>query len=739
MPETRYYVTAAAMLVFAVLMLQCPNSADAEDIQRFNQIKEWRLRVTWNATVNSTQVNDSRASASVETATQKGTLAGQVDFKLVKARDTNDAFYMWETVDAEPATGNINYNAQDKRVSRNKETGQEGGLSTEAIASGIGDSGARLTIDAAAGTFQVNAYAGSGEGRVTQSFTGGMPVSSVMGVSLSTGPGEWEGPLPAQGLKISSETRQLPCPMGFIFGGRTMDVAWRLTPWAMEELPEVRVEPQEGFDHWVPVGNLKDPEQPGNTVTVKAWVHDPDTPEGQAPKHKARIQFSLSKVSREPGVCMNWPPAASAKIDDGLRILEEENRGTLEVKSSIYGQTPALVDKTQVVLSVFDYGAWSLLKVTAQDDQGHELTVRVRGKEGSELTIPVDENDNHIADVWEEAKGVSGKPAGADDETGPVKENPHNGDGLTLFEEYRGFSVKGQHVSGDPQRKDLFICDDSAAKAAGPGIDLFEKGSQLKVHQVDQKEMGSSRIINANHAQAPHAVDQHGLLIVDGPKGGDPQQVPVAKDAPFGSPKHTLFIQLPEGTNYASGNSLADVAHEIGHGVGLQHHGEGALRRAVWSWRSDSDGHWQMYEQPLDCCSSPAREVGAAIPIEVFYEPKEGESTPRPLKPGGGMPLTGFFWSNKRQGWLLQTYTQGGEWSGDVECFMRYEDKQAFFRTPDDGKRYLVDHSQARARFKFCDSKEPTFTNLEKHNPFSRGGKPQLGDCISRIMINDAE
>lgn len=92
-----------------------------------------------------------------------------------------------------------------------------------------------------------------------------------------------------------------------------------------------------------------------------------------------------------------------------------------------------LVDQTRVVLSVFDDGPWGRLKVTAQDDLGHELTVRVRGKEESELMIPVDGNGNPIADTWETAQGVSGKPADAGDETGPVEADTHDGDGLTLM------------------------------------------------------------------------------------------------------------------------------------------------------------------------------------------------------------------------------------------------------------------------------------------------------------------
>lgn len=743
MPESRCPVAVAVILVLAFLMFQHPTFAAGEDVQRFNRIEIWRLRVMWHCTHNDRQVRDHPASDNVEELIQKGNLSGSVDFKLVKSRDSNTKIYQWRTLDEVMPTGQISFSAETTTKSKNKRTGKETWLKMAANATGIGSSGARLSINARSQKFQVGGHASSADGQYEQSASTGPSARSTMGVVLSTGSGQWEGDLPQAGMTITGGTRQVPCNAPLVLAGRPMAVSWTLEPWKEEDLPELWVEPQDEFDNWVPVGNLKDPEQPGNTITVKAWVREPETPKGQPPKkHKARIQFSLPEVSQEPGVCMNWPPASSVKIGDGLRILEEENRGTLEVKASVYAQTPGLVEKTQVVLSVFDYGAWGRLKVTAQDDQGHDLTVRVRGKEGSELKIPVDDNDNHIADAWEKAKGVSGKPADADDETGP-EGNHHDGDGLTLYEEYRGFAVKGQHFSSNPLRKDLFICDNTDAKVAGPGIKLFEKASQINVHEVNYKEIGSSsRIINANHAQAPHAVDQHGLLIEDGPKGASPQQVPVSNDAPFGSPKHTLFVQLPVGPKYKSGDPLVDVAHEIGHAVGLQHHGDDALRPVLWTWRSDSDGNWRMYEQNLNLNVNPPAVTGNARPIEVFYEPKEGESTPRPLKHGDGLPVVGFDWSAQHQGWMLQAYTQNGEWAGDVECFMRYQDKQAFLRTPDDGKRYLVDHSQDRARIKFCTSTVANFTNLKAHNPFSRGGEVVLedrGNCISRIKISDAE
>lgn len=63
--------------------------------------------------------------------------------------------------------------------------------------------------------------------------------------------------------------------------------------------------------------------------------------------------------------------------------------------------------------------------------------------------IPKDTNHNNIADVWEVAgNGWHSKTkAKTDDEAGPV-DNPHTGDGLVAYEEYRGFMVSGTSTGG---------------------------------------------------------------------------------------------------------------------------------------------------------------------------------------------------------------------------------------------------------------------------------------------------
>ena len=86
------------------------------------------------------------------------------------------------------------------------------------------------------------------------------------------------------------------------------------------------------------------------------------------------------------------------------------------------------------------------------------------------LTIPYDRDENKLADQWEINNHLlhSGHALDWDEDTKPDKQRD-NGDGYTLFEEYRGFAEHKPeetspdkmdvHVSTDPTQKDIFIYD----------------------------------------------------------------------------------------------------------------------------------------------------------------------------------------------------------------------------------------------------------------------------------------
>jgi hypothetical protein len=227
------------------------------------------------------------------------------------------------------------------------------------------------------------------------------------------------------------------------------------------DLGEAAVE-VEGYDQWIPEGDIDDETKAGNEIVVRAWVHktgDRKTP-GDKP---VTFTFELTQYSREKGVCTNWPtqPGDSGDRPD-LRILKEKNTSLEIVDMDLEARTARPVKEAKLVLSSFDYAAWAVLKVTAKDKDGKPLKVVLVQHEGyDDIPIPRDEDKNRIADAWQEEKGVTGLPAEWDE--AEVKGQSGKGDGLSLYQKYRGVvTATGggrSYVRLEPRKKSHFVID----------------------------------------------------------------------------------------------------------------------------------------------------------------------------------------------------------------------------------------------------------------------------------------
>jgi hypothetical protein len=165
----------------------------------------------------------------------------------------------------------------------------------------------------------------------------------------------------------------------------------------------------------------------------------------------------------------------------------------------------------------------------------------------------------------------------------------HKGDGLTVYEEYRGFSENHTHRRTNPLHKDLFIRDQIADARSASGIMLWRQVSQLDVHfrLADDEIDTGNRLINFNlNSETPHKVDQHGLILmtqnatsavsraenVSGFKGnstpGSKQGIKVLQSVAY-------FTTVAVGrARIQTDEFAATVAHEIAHGCSVYHHGE---------------------------------------------------------------------------------------------------------------------------------------------------------------------
>lgn len=61
----------------------------------------------------------------------------------------------------------------------------------------------------------------------------------------------------------------------------------------------------------------------------------------------------------------------------------------------------------------------------------------------SDILIPKREKGSKVAFAWLQERGLSGVADGSDTDRQPVGKPGADGDGLTVYEEYRGFYVGG--------------------------------------------------------------------------------------------------------------------------------------------------------------------------------------------------------------------------------------------------------------------------------------------------------
>ncbi len=288
-----------------------------------------------------------------------------------------------------------------------------------------------------------------------------------------------------------------------------------------EQVEAVIIPPPE-YPTWLPEGS-DDETIPGPkpfTVAVELRIPGTQTPpEGR----RARFHFELIDTSREPGLCLNKPPKDQAATARDLLFLP----GSGKVVSN-EGQTldaTNLLSRVTAGIACFDYGASARLRVVATLDDDRQIVAHVEGDTGqTTLAIPQDENNNHIADGWEKARGVYARnlPDNWDGDDQPGGQDS-DGDGISLFEDYRGFFFGRRHERLEPGFKHLFVYDRDGyvletMKSGSGGIN-FAAAAGCRVRFVtDQTWTGSGafaekkRIVNFNHGRG-HRVDQRAIEV----------------------------------------------------------------------------------------------------------------------------------------------------------------------------------------------------------------------------------
>jgi hypothetical protein len=396
--------------------------------------------------------------------------------------------------------------------------------------------------------------------------------------------------------------------------------------WVSPELDavmEVKTDRKSEYWQFVPV--------PGQTIAFTVRSNVP-----------ARFRFTLEDVSQFPGFATN------ANIDSSFfkryhlehlegnydsdgkgpdlifnpKDFENNEHWNLPDAKMLVVETAEDSYAASVPITAMDYAAYGHLKVEAASKCGgwEPVRIHVGGQDREFVTIPMDENNNLIADRMEEPNNgitdwsYTGDP-GSDDDKYP-KGDGTPGDGLTLFEEYRGFMTASNffesacqdrgyddHIRTDPAQKDLFVAaPDLELAALAPLLgnstklpgDLKGIGVHLICDGVHTYERGINFTLAKSkewHGKTLSRGKQHALRLIDGSLPGGKVGVTEGNTG-LGPPKNVcrdvtvdkqkildLTLTL---TNWNAPAELASVVvHELGHGVSIDHNGDNDLHAYV--------------------------------------------------------------------------------------------------------------------------------------------------------------
>lgn len=456
-----------------------------------------------------------------------------------------------------------------------------------------------------------------------------------------------------------------------------------------------------GWEKWRPEANHDG--SAGPALEVTATVRNANgTP---APEDVQSFEWELADTSREPGVAINWP--TEAKVNDKTEFdLRFEPRGDQVAETPDNQKMVRPVRNTaeeKAVIKPYDWGGWSTLKVTAVLRGGRRLTGRFKGASEDHMRLPKRKPDSLIAESWLEQWNLSGKPDESDDDEDP-KGDGNAGDGLTLYEEYRGFYENRRHGEGNPKRKDYFAVN-KAGSEVDAGLEHFRRLTGLRVHpQMLRVEMTFDRVINGNYSSSPHRVDQHAVVFQNAGYKGLSRAV--------GGPSNPQGIEYVGLQTRFPGRPAADpevdyttatIAHEALHTVNVWHHGRG-----------DKEVFWSGATGLLP-------EDGAAI---------------RALDEDGKDITADKIKSLSAKGEHVTLGVEGGQHSGVEDCVRRYDNAIGYLSKSDPKARYVTGGETPGAQL--CDGVTGTGVNAPGRNsPQPRFGDAKIGNCKSQILVND--
>ncbi|AGC47003.1 hypothetical protein MYSTI_05727 [Myxococcus stipitatus DSM 14675] len=513
------------------------------------------------------------------------------------------------------------------------------------------------------------------------------------------------------------------------------DHHWRDTyAWRFVNKQDVRlVIDAVDFDTWRPLappwtGSLPPPSKGGaHLKLVASLLPLPSSSSTVLPK-ATKITFKLLKSSAVPGIAMNVPLFNEALSPQDLQFEQTRNEGLGMVfldKDNVRTAPGNLYEFAEAELSSFDSGAYGEVTAEAELEDGSVITARFRDTGDNPMRIPKRARDSYVAEKWL-ADHAAGMADSADDENlaGGAGDG-HSGDGLTVYEEYRGFFAKGTWFDTHPTDVDFMLVNDTNGwrKAdIDSGILRFASASNLKVHAefatndlempIDNTDFDEvKRIVNLHPLTegGRHKVDQHAVVM----RIARNSQTTISQT--YGGPNTPRKISQIELSQVPTGDKLVwTVAHELGHSVNIPHHGEGGMEDRYWAFQPNGSYH-----------ETPNSTIPTGNPVILKLE-----DTGQIFSPGVSTAVS------------VSTKLQGLG-SGDETCIMRYPVMTGIHWVTEPGVRYFINPAEPFG-VSFCvDGTGKTFNSNRTYpngspRPSRHGdAAPGRGNCMHRTCVND--
>jgi hypothetical protein len=350
---------------------------------------------------------------------------------------------------------------------------------------------------------------------------------------------------------------------------------------------EAEIKASGKYKEWVPVLDT--------AVGFEAHIVDPPGLAAQ------EWHISLQNVSKLPGVCNNanmddFPSIAaqwqnSIKKDSPDLIFDFRKYGKSDRSFQTVGKpyknlfTTKPMNSVGFAVSCLDWGAYGRLAAEALVD-GHWVHAVDRETKNEFIRIPWAPNDkleaSHMAmhaKTWRGEEKYYARDPNADDDDTPAGKKECRGDGLSVFDEYRGFYVRrggvdapSEFIRLDPDRKDLFVfMFRASAQRLWRHVPDFEKASGLDVHRVGDDHLRhfvelDTHVINFNSEGPKQCGLYMAISALEDGTAGQSQGAP---------PRNCEAVEFSgklksDATNFFK----STVIHELGHAVGIPHHGE---------------------------------------------------------------------------------------------------------------------------------------------------------------------